>query len=236
MKINGIEISADDWPSPQLAAVHELLRQQAVEQGLLDDTADQPTIATAVEQLLKRDVAVPEPSDEECRRWYDAHSEQYRNGDLVHARHILFQITPGAPLAAIRSLAEQTLRELQAQPELFGQRARELSNCPSGAQDGQLGQLQRGATVAEFEAVIFRNNALGVLPELVHTRFGFHIVALDQRIPGQQLPFAAVAEQIATELRTACEERALSQYVRMLAGQAELQGVDLDAANSPLLQ
>ncbi len=236
MKINGIGIDADGWPSPQLAAAHELLRQQAVAQGLLSDDADEQTIATAVEQLLKRDVQIPEPTDEECRRWYHAHKEQYRNGDLVHARHILFQITPGAPVAAIRSLAEQTLRELQAQPELFGQRAREMSNCPSGAQDGQLGQLQRGATVAEFEEAIFRDVAPGILPELVHTRFGFHIVALDQRIPGQQLPFAAVAEQIAAELRTACEERALSQYVRMLAGQAELQGVDLDAASSPLVQ
>lgn len=236
MKINGIDISADGWPSPQLAAAHELLRQQAVAQGLLSDDADEQTIATAVEQLLKREVQIPEPTDEECRRWYDAHGEQYRNGDLVHARHILFQITPGAPVAAIRSLAEQTLGELQAQPDLFEQRAREQSNCPSGAQGGQLGQLQRGDTVAEFEEAIFRDGALGILPELVHTRFGFHIVALDQRIPGQQLPFAAVAGQIAEQLRATCEERALGQYVRVLAGQAELQGVDLDAATSPLMQ
>lgn len=236
MKINGIDISTDGWPTPQLAAAHELLRQQAVAQRLLSDDADDETVTTAVEQLLKREVQIPEPTDEECRRWYDAHREQYRNGDLVHARHILFQITPGAPVAAIRSVAEQTLTELQAQPELFEQRAREQSNCPSGAQGGQLGQLQRGGTVAEFEEAIFRDGALGILPELVHTRFGFHIVALDQRIPGKQLPFEAVAKQIADELRVACEERALSQYVRQLAGQAELQGVDLDAATSPLMQ
>lgn len=52
----------------------------------------------------------------------------------------------------------------------------------------------------------------------------------------RQLPFEAVADQVASELRSATEERALNQYVRILAGDAELEGVDLDDAASPLLQ
>jgi len=45
-----------------------------------------------------------------------------------------------------------------------------------------------------------------------------------------------VAERVANELRTAAERRALGQYVRVLAGDAELDGVTLEAATSPLVQ
>lgn len=236
MKINNVSIDASQWPSPQLAAVHELLRQRAVELELLTDDADEETLTAAIEQVLEREVSVPDATTEECQRWYDANAEQYRNGELIHARHILFQITPGMHIAAIRSVAEAMLMELRANPELFAERARDKSNCPSAAEGGQLGQLQRGSTVPEFEKAIFDGETIGVLPGLVQTRHGFHIVAVDERIPGEQLPFEAVAEQIAAELRGASEERALGQYVRVLAGEAQLHGVDLDAAASPLVQ
>lgn len=236
MKVNGIHVDEEYGPTPELSAVQELLRQRAVELAFVDDNADDEVVSEAIERVLQREVDVPEPTYEECRRWYDAHPEKFRNGDLIHARHILFQITPGAPVATVRSEAEALHSELRKNPEAFEQRARDKSNCPSGAQGGQLGQLQRGSTVPEFEKAVFDNWYKGVLPELVHTRHGFHIVAVDKRINGEQLPFEAVADQVADELRSATEERALNQYVRILASDAELEGVDLDTAESPLIQ
>lgn len=237
MKVNEIDIDPSDWPTPELAAVHELLRQRAIAVELLAEDAGDEDANTAIEQLLQSEVEVPEPTSEECRRWYDVHPEKYCSGELIHARHILFQITPGTPVGAVRSVAEAMHMELRANPEVFEERAREKSNCPSGEQGGQLGQLQRGSTVPEFEKAVFDDSdTVGILPELVHSRHGFHIVAVDQRIPGEQLSFEAVSGQIAEELRGASEERALQQYVRVLAGQAELEGVDLDAAASPLVQ
>lgn len=236
MKVNDVTIDPSQWPTPQVAAVHELLRQRALELDLLADNADEEAIAAAIEQLLKDEVDVPEPTAEECRRWYDTHRARYRNGELVHARHILFQITPGTPVAAVRSVAEAMLMELRANPDLFAERARSKSNCPSGAQGGQLGQLARGSTVPEFEKAVFEGDTIGILPQLVRSRYGFHIVAVDKRIAGEQLPFEAMAGKVADELRAASERRALGQYVRVLAGRAGLDGVDLDAAASPLVQ
>lgn len=236
VRVNGVEVDVTDWPSAELAAVNELLRQRAQSLELLAEGADDAAGSEAIEQLLLREVAVPEPTPAECRRYYEAHPERYRSGELVHARHILFQVTPGTPIGAIRGVAEAMLKELHRQPELFEARAREKSNCPSGAQGGSLGQLTRGASVPEFEKAVFDSQALGVLPNLVNTRYGFHIVSVDQRIPGEQLPFEAVAERVARELRNAAERRALSQYVSLLAGQAELEGVALEAAGSPLVQ
>jgi peptidyl-prolyl cis-trans isomerase C len=72
--------------------------------------------------------------------------------------------------------------------------------------------------------------------ELVKTRHGFHIVAVDRRIQGESLPYEAVRDRIAERLKANVEERALRQYVAFLAGQAEVQGVDLNAAPTPLVQ
>jgi peptidyl-prolyl cis-trans isomerase C len=236
MKINDVDVDPAAWPTPQLAAVHELLRQRACELGHLEEGASDTDTERAIERTLAEEVPVPEPTDEECRRWYEANQQRFRSGDLVCARHILFQITPGTPVPAVRSVAETMLHELQTHPELFGARAREHSNCPSGANGGNLGQLQRGETVAEFEKAIFNDKTIGVLPKLVTTRHGFHIIAVDQRIDGKQLPYEMVCERLAAELRQRSEARALSQYVRVLAANAEIEGVELETAVSLLLQ
>jgi len=76
----------------------------------------------------------------------------------------------------------------------------------------------------------------GLLRELIKTRYGFHIVAIDQRIPGTALPFELVRDGIAERLRSAVEEKALRQYVSMLAGQATIEGADLAGSQSPLIQ
>lgn len=234
--INGVAVDPADWPTPQLAAVHELLRQRAHELGLVADNAGDADTERAIERTLAEEVPVPEPTDEECRRWYDANAKRFRSGDLVCARHILFQVTPGSPVPAIRGLAEAMLHEIQADPALFAERARKHSNCPSGANGGNLGQLQRGETLPEFEKAIFDDASIGVLPKLVTTRHGFHIISVDRRIEGKQLPYDIVRDDVAAELRRRSEARALSQYVRVLAGNAEIEGVELDAAVSPLVQ
>jgi len=136
----------------------------------------------------------------------------------------------------IRERAESTLNILLREPERFAELAKELSNCPSGENGGILGQLGRGDTVPEFEKVLFSPGRTGVSRDIVKTRFGFHIIAIDQRIPGKTLPFDMVRDKLATRLKSVVEARALRQYVSVLAGGATLEGVDLGAASTPLVQ
>jgi peptidyl-prolyl cis-trans isomerase C len=235
--VNGTAVDEGSWPSPELAAVRELLRQRAVTRELLSsETTDGGEIDSAVERLLAQEVRVPTPTEKECRRYYETHLKDFQSGDLLHARHILFQVTPSVPVPEIRARAERTLAEVLTEPEGFAALARELSNCPSGQQDGNLGQIGRGDTVPEFEHALFREGPTGILHEIIKTRYGFHLVAVDQRIPGETLPFEVVRERIAELLKASAEERALRQYVSILAGQAELTGVDLQIADDPLVQ
>ncbi|TAN00890.1 MAG: peptidylprolyl isomerase [Rhizobiaceae bacterium] len=236
--VNGVEIIAGADEPAQFAAVRELLRQRAAEIGLLEPAAaeGEGTVEAAIEALLSREVVTPSPEEEECRRYYEGHRREFQSGDLVHARHILFQITPQVNVPQIRARAEQTLNELLAAPDRFAALARELSNCPSGQHGGNLGQIGRGDTVLEFEKAVFKFGASGILRDIVKTRYGFHIVAVDQSIPGKPLPFEVVREQIAERLRMHVEEKAMRQYVSVLAARAKITGVEVNAANSPLVQ
>jgi peptidyl-prolyl cis-trans isomerase C len=237
ISVNGMAVDVSRWPSSEVAAVRELLRQRAVARGFLLAEADgHEEIETAIEHLLAEEVQVPTPTETETQRYYEAHRKEFQSGDLVHVRHILFQVTPGVDVAQLRSRAEQTLAELLQSPERFEAVARDLSNCPSGQQGGNLGQISRGDTVPEFERALFRLGPTGILGEVVKTRHGFHIVAVDQRIPGETLPFEAVRKLIADRLTATVEERALRQYISILAGQAEIVGVDLQGTKIPLVQ
>ena len=237
VRVNGIDVTAGPETSGEISAARELLRQRAVAVGILDAAStDEETIEQAIEELLAREVVTPSPTEEECRRYYDAHPREFESGDLVHARHILFQVTPSVRIPELRARAEQTLNELLREPERFAAVAAEMSNCPSGQHGGNLGQIGRGDTVPEFEKAIFRLEPTGLLRELVKTRHGFHIVAIDQRIPGKRLPFDVVRDAIAERLRAMVEEKALRQYISVLAGKADIQGADLNGTEIPLVQ
>jgi peptidyl-prolyl cis-trans isomerase C len=235
--INGISVDISRWPNPQVAAVRELLRQRAIAVGILPPaTEDDGLIGAAIERMLVDEVRVPSASETECRRYYENHLKEFQCGDLVCARHILFQVTPFVSVPEIRARAERALAEVLAQPDRFAAMASELSNCPSGKQGGNLGQIGRGDTLPEFERALFRLDANGILRQLVRTRHGFHIVAVDQAIPGKTLPFEAVRDQIAERLKVSVEARALRQYVSILAGQAKIAGVELPGTPVPLVQ
>jgi peptidyl-prolyl cis-trans isomerase C len=250
VSVNSVAISEDaisseaahhaNAPAPRDAAVRalairELLLQRARKLGL--GTADgEEGDDVIIDMLFAREVKVPEPTEAECTRYYDGHQTQFRSGDLVEASHILFAVTPNAPLAAIRAQAEAALKQLVAEPGRFADLAAKLSNCPSGAQGGNLGQLGRGDTVPEFETALFEGKTVGVLPRLVNTRHGFHVVLVNRRIEGRQVPFEPVARLIAEYLSESVRRKALQQYIRLLAAEAEITGIDFDAADSPLLQ
>ncbi|HEX6137624.1 MAG TPA: peptidylprolyl isomerase [Casimicrobiaceae bacterium] len=234
--VNGIPVDTASFATPEAAAARELLRQRAVAAGLVADDADAGATDAAIERLLERDVRTPEPTEAECRRYYEQNAKRFVSGELVAARHILFQVTAGTPVNALRARAERTLSELLHAPQRFAALARECSNCPSGAHDGNLGQLQRGETVPEFERALFDGTWLGIRGELVRTRYGFHIVAVDRRASAGTLPYEAVRERIEQMLRARVLERAIAQYVSVLAGAAYVHGVDLAAAPTPLVQ
>jgi peptidyl-prolyl cis-trans isomerase C len=228
-------------------ACTELLRQAAQSAGLLD-ASDQPSVdgvisaaaSSAIEALLDQALQLPEPSEDACRRHYAAHLAEFRTGERVRARHILFAVTPGVDVAALRKQAEPIFLDVRCDDgrgaDRFAEAARKWSNCPSGAEGGDLGWLSAGDCAPEFARELFGHVEVGVLPRLVHSRFGLHVVQVLEREPGVAQPFDAVRAAVANSLRQRAFVTALRQYLRLLAGQAVAEGVDLEAADTPLVQ
>ena len=225
-------------------AIRELLLQEARRQGLAAAAqADGEGRREAEEDalirvLLEQNVTVPEADVATCRRYYGNNKGRFRSPDLFEAAHILIAAAPDDAEAygAAAAAAERLIAVLQQDPRAFAGLAAEYSACSSAQSEGRLGQVARGDTVAEFETFLMNLEEGQLCPVPVRSRYGVHVLRLDRRIDGRQLPFAMVQQRIADYLQAASWQRALAQYIRVLAGQAEIAGIDLGGTETPLVQ
>lgn len=216
------------------AASRAGLLRRAAELGWLEEGADPDTLVFAspdeeqalLLRVLEHEVPWKSPGADEARRWFDAHAEKYRTGARRSVAHVLYGVTPRVPVGALREHAERRLKEVLADPARFEALAREESNCPSGAEGGALGGIERGETVPEFEQAVFEARAPGVLPLLVATRYGFHIVRVDAIDEGRAPSFDACREAVERDLATDAWLTACRQYLQRLS----------DDAPAPLVQ
>ncbi len=225
-----------DTDNPQRQATTSLILQRV----LLDEAKKSGLSAnddtSTIDLLLEQNVPYPQASAAECSRYYQNNSDKFTVGALLEASHILFQVTANVDLPALRAQANSVLQQALQEPERFAELARSYSNCPSAEVGGSLGQLSRGQCVPEFEKALFNAAENSVLPQLVESRFGLHIVMLGRKSAGNLLPLAQVQTQIATALEQASYNRALQQYMKLLLGRASISGIELDAADTPLVQ
>lgn len=260
VSINGVAISSadiaretqhhaspdpdDSWAlATRALAIRELLSQEADRLGIVaepieDDEGRRETEGEArLRALLEREVVVPRADEAECRRFYEQNRRRFRSPDLFEPAHILIAARAGddEARAAARRAAETLITELQQHPGDFAALALAHSACPSSKQGGNLGQIGPGQTVEEFERALAGMTAGEIHPQPVETRYGLHVVRLDRRIDGRDLPFEMVHERIADYLDETVRRRALSQYISILAGRARVTGIDL-AGSGPLVQ
>jgi peptidyl-prolyl cis-trans isomerase C len=262
IRVNGVEIggtaihaemqnhpaktaSAAMREAAQALVVRELLLQEAARLGLAADDADDVDDEEGVlpeealiGRLIEREVKMPDAGEEECRRYYEANRARFRSPDLFDAQHILFAAPPDDPAARgdAKARAMAALQELAAAPDRFADLARTLSDCPSRESGGSLGQITRGSTVPEFETFLMSLDEGETCAAPVESRYGFHIVRLNRRALGRDLPFDAVRERVAAFLADAVWRRAVHQYVMVLAGRAAIEGIAIQGAASPLVQ
>ncbi len=259
--VNGVGIAADDIrteaqhhpaDTPVMAfaqaaralVVKELLLQEAGAKGIvaepeaLGDGRREADVDAAIRALVEQEVNTPSAGEEDCRRYYEANLARFRSETLYEARHILFAapLSDEAARGRAKADAETAIAALGEDPSRFAALALAHSACPSKEQGGNLGQLTNGSTVPEFETVLCVLEAGQLAPTPVPTRFGYHVIQLDRRIPGQQLPFEMEHERIAAWLEAASWSRAVSQFIGILIGRADIHGIDLEATDGPLVQ
>ncbi len=222
--------AAPDESEQRQRACFELLLCEARRVGLLGDddhcspdgVLSEPA-AEAIEALLERELKPVEPDEDACRRHYAAHASRFGTGERVHARHVLFAVTPGVDVRALTTHAERLLVELRCavdRDDAFLRAARANSNCPSGAQGGDLGWILASDCAPEFAREVFDRSEIGLLPRLVRSRFGLHIVDVMAREVGAQPAWEEVREAVAQSLRRQAWAMALRRYLDELAAKS----------------
>jgi peptidyl-prolyl cis-trans isomerase C len=223
------------WTAASRAlVVRELLVQEArrigIEVAPLSDGMGRSETETEalVRCLIERQVHTPTADEATCRRYYEANSSRFRSGDIFECAHILIAARQDdrEASAVARERAEALLSQLRERPDDFAALASAHSDCPSRAVAGNLGQVTLGMTTLEFEAALGRLTP-GEVSGLIESRYGVHIIRLDRRICGQQLPFEHVHGRIECYLAERSKRTALAQYIALLASRAEVSGVDL---------
>ncbi|TNE77139.1 MAG: peptidylprolyl isomerase [Gammaproteobacteria bacterium] len=213
--------------------IRELLLTQAKRLELPENLEEEARIA----KLLENELDVPEPTDADCERFYAANPTRFTSPTLMAVSHILLAAAPDDVQERIRQeeAGRQLLGALLDGRSRFSDMAKQYSACESRHQGGSLGQISKGQTVEEFERPVL-NLKEGLNPELIESRYGWHIVRVDQRIDGEQLPYEHVKPQIRQYLSESVTRRAFRQYLQVLAAETGVQGVDLEIPDSPLMQ
>jgi len=182
-----------------------------------------------IRQVLEAEAIAQEPTDAECRRVYESAPQRFMMPAMYEASHILIapMESTEAAWADAEERAAQLVTALQDGAD-FAVLASTHSDCPSSAEGGALGQLQRGDLSAELEEALWALNVGAIAPAAVRTKFGWHIVRLDRRSDARRAPYEAVRDFICSALRERAGVAAAARYLRELAANAEIEGMALE--------
>jgi len=217
--------------------IRELLKQRAECVGICIHSNGKYDEEATFSALIEAEVEAPESADEECRRYFDNNAQRFCSEAIIEARHILL-VVPADDIdarVAVKKAAIELIEKLAATAELFDDMVIEYSACPSKKTGGSLGQLSKGSTVEEFERQVFALQP-GLCHSPIETRYGFHIVIVDQKIEGRPIPFDVVKGEISTYLQHQVKQRALRNYLQQLLADASISGIALDHAKSAHVQ
>lgn len=89
----------------------------------------------------------------------------------ARARHILVKD---------EKACEELKTNIENGQKSFEDAAKELSECPSGAHGGDLGEFSQGQMVPEFDQVVF-SAEVGKVHGPVKTNFGYHLIEIIER-------------------------------------------------------
>ena len=174
----------------------------------------------------------PQVSDAEVQAYYNQHHDQYEVKDQVKVRHILIAVPAGADAktdAAAKAKAEDLLKQIKSGGN-FAELASKNSDDPgSKVQGGELGWLDHGKTVPEFDKAAF-SLAPGQTSDLIKTQFGYHILQVEDKKTAHMRPLAEVKPEIVPLLEQQKAGAAEQSFATSLAADAKKNGLEKAAA------
>ncbi len=172
-----------------------------------------------INQFLQKLTAdVPEPSDDDIKRHYESHAEDFTEPASVHAAHIVMRPNPSNPKAAYREMVE--LRQRLVDGEDFAKLADEHSSCDDNG--GDLGWFSPGHMVEEFDTIVF-SMQVGEISPVFHTQFGYHIATVYDTKPAELKPLDDVRNEIIDRIKTEKGDNLIGDWVDQQKENAEIE-------------
>ncbi len=159
----------------------------------------------------------PAPTEEEAKAYYEKNKNQYVTRESVHLHHILLKTEKEAKEALDRV----------KKGEKFADVATQVSICPSRAKGGNLDWMPRGSLVKEIEDVAF-SAKLGQPIGPVQSKYGYHILLVEEKKPEQQNSFDQVRDYVIEQLKA---QRHQDQYEKITESLKKNANVQMLPAN-----
>ncbi|MBA4372468.1 MAG: hypothetical protein C0402_06355 [Thermodesulfovibrio sp.] len=186
----------------QVSVISEIARQNKLDQNAaIKAQIENITNEILTQEYIKAEVAKIVVSDKDAEQYYKAHQELFKVPEMVKARHILVKFDKGSSEAEMivgratsKAKAESLLARVRA-GEDFGKLAAAVSDdTGSKSKGGDLGFFPKGKMVPQFDAKAFSMKP-GEISDIVESKFGYHIILVEEKkVAGVEL-FAAVKEK-----------------------------------------
>ena len=179
-------------------------------------------VAKVIDTEVNSKVAV---QDAEVAAYYQQNLERFKQGDSVHAAHILIGMPQNATpeqKAEAKTRAAAVLKTIKAGGD-FATLARASSQDTGSAQNGgDLGFFPKGQMTPAFEEAAFKLKP-GTVSGLVETPFGFHIIKVSERRAPRTAPFTEASGQIKEFLTQGQREQKLEQFVEQIKAKGKIE-------------
>ena len=162
---------------------------------------------------------VKPPSKEEVIEYYREHPEYFNKPERARVRHILISTSDAISdeqRARKRAEAEIVRRKLLADsPERFTAYVSQYSHCPTKAQGGDLGVIEKGKTRPEFDRAVF-SQKVGEIGKVVRSPKGYHILQVIERFPSETLTLLEAERDIISLLDYKARDEVMKTYLKQL--------------------
>jgi peptidyl-prolyl cis-trans isomerase C len=166
-------------------------------------------IKELIDQSVNSKVSVDE---DELRKYFEAHEEEFHKGKQVKALHIMVETEEEA--LGIK-------KQLDANGKAFSDLAREFSLGPEGADGGDLGYLEEGHMPAELEEIF--KLKVNEISNIIRTPYGSHIFKVVDKNKDRKMSFEESKKIIHEKLIRQRQDKAFHEWLSELKEKANIE-------------
>jgi peptidyl-prolyl cis-trans isomerase C len=178
-----------------------------------------------INNLLEKNVADKvKVGDDEVKKFYEDNKDKFKTEESVRASHILIGVDEKASdedKKKAKEKAEAIRKQLLAGAD-FATLAKKDSTCPSAKQGCDLGFFTKEQMVPEFANAAFALKP-GEISDVVKTKFGYHIIKLQEKKPAGIVPFDEAKGKISEYLKSQKIQKGVNEYLEKLRKDAKIE-------------